>query len=439
MAERLSFAGKVALITGAGNGLGKEYALAFGARGAKVVVNDLGGDIKGDGKSSRPADLVVEEIRSKGGVAVANYDSVEEGEKLVKTALDNFGRIDIIVNNAGILRDRSFARINDQDWDIIHRIHLRSAFLITRAAWPHMKRQNYGRIVNVSSMSGIYGNFGQANYSAAKLGVLGLTNTLAIEGQKNNIFCNCIAPTAGSRLTQTVWPENLVKAMKPEYVAPLVLWLCHEDCRENGGLYECGAGWIAKFRWQRTKGAVVRKKNLPMTPEDVRDSWSNVVDFTNATNPSNAQEGNLAYFSTLQTIDDDEVGAAKMGVQKSFGKNEPDLKSNIIFKEIHRRFQETNLANDVDSCFQFNITRDGKLAAQWTADIRNGGKGVYHGPPSGGQKADCTISISDEDFVELAGGRVKGFQLSSTNRLKVEGNVMLSLKLDALFRERSKL
>ncbi|XP_057396347.1 peroxisomal multifunctional enzyme type 2-like [Balaenoptera acutorostrata] len=213
-----------------------------------LCVNDLGGDFMGVGKGSLAADKVVEEIRRKGGKAVANYDSVEAGEKVVKTALDAFGRIDVVINNAGILRDRSFGRISDEDWDIIQRVHLRGSFLVTRAAWDHMKKQKFGRIIMTSSASGIYGNFGQANYCAAKLGLLGLSNCLAVEGEKSNIHCNTIAPTAGSRLTQNILPDDLLEALKPDYVAPLVLWLCHESCEENGGLFEVGAGWIGKCK-----------------------------------------------------------------------------------------------------------------------------------------------------------------------------------------------
>ncbi|XDV49710.1 hypothetical protein PO909_018910 [Leuciscus waleckii] len=303
MSVPLTFDGRVVLVTGAGGGLGREYALAFGQRGAAVIVNDLGGDIKGGGRSSAAADRVVEEIRANGGKAVANYDSVEDGEKLIQTALDAFGRIDIVVNNAGILRDRSFARTSDVDWDLIHRVHLRGSFLVTRAAWNHMKNQKFGRIIMTSSAAGIYGNFGQANYSAAKLGLLGLSNTLAIEGQKYNIHCNTVAPTAGSRLTETVMPPDLLESLKAEYVAPLVLWLSHESCRENGGLFEVGAGWIGKLRWERTQGRTVRQKNKIMTPEAVRDSWNEICDFTDATKPASIQESLQTLVEVLSKLD----------------------------------------------------------------------------------------------------------------------------------------
>ncbi|XP_060596091.1 peroxisomal multifunctional enzyme type 2-like isoform X2 [Ruditapes philippinarum] len=284
-------------------GLGREYALLFADRGAAVVVNDLGGSFKGEGQSTRAADKVVEEIRAKGGKAVANYDSVEFGEKLVDTAIQNFGRIDIVINNAGILRDKSFARISDLDWDLIHKVHLRGSFSVTRAAWPHMKKNNYGRIIMTSSAAGIYGNFGQGNYSAAKLGLVGLSNTLSIEGRKYNIKCNAIAPSAGSRMTETVMPPELVAALKPEYVAPLVAYLCHEDTEETGGLFEVGAGWVSKLRWERTQGAVCRTATTKMTPEAVRDAWKDITDFDNATYPQSTTESTRHLIGILGDLD----------------------------------------------------------------------------------------------------------------------------------------
>uniref|UniRef100_A0A665TRQ4 Hydroxysteroid (17-beta) dehydrogenase 4 n=1 Tax=Echeneis naucrates TaxID=173247 RepID=A0A665TRQ4_ECHNA len=245
------------------------------------LVNDLGADTKGGGKSSAAADKVVEEIKAKGGKAVANYDSVEDGEKLIQAALDSFGRI--VLSNISISQYTYFNYMN-----LIQRIHLRGSFLVTRAAWNHMKNQKFGRIIMTASAAGIYGNFGQANYSAAKLGMLGLANTLAIEGRKYNIHCNTIAPVAGSRLTETVMPPDLVASLKPEYVSPLVLWLCHDQCQENGGLFEVGAGWIGKLRWERSRGRIVRQKNQPMNPEAVRDQWDKICDFTDATKPAQA-------------------------------------------------------------------------------------------------------------------------------------------------------
>uniref|UniRef100_A0A3Q1BH04 Hydroxysteroid (17-beta) dehydrogenase 4 n=1 Tax=Amphiprion ocellaris TaxID=80972 RepID=A0A3Q1BH04_AMPOC len=273
------------------------------------IVNDLGTDTKGGGKSSAAADKVVEEIRAKGGKAVANYDSVEDGEKLIQTALDAFGRIGVYYFKCGLLSvNVSFLLFCISD--LIQRIHLRGSFLVTRAAWNHMKNQKFGRIIMTASAAGIYGNFGQANYSAAKLGMLGLANTLAIEGRKYNVHCNTIAPVAGSRLTETVMPPDLVASLKPEYVAPLVLWLCHEQCQENGGLFEVGAGWIGKLRWERSQGQIVRKKNKSMTPEAVRDQWDKICDFTDATKPATVQESLQSMVSVLSRMEsEDQVGA----------------------------------------------------------------------------------------------------------------------------------
>lgn len=178
---------------------------------------------------------------------MANYDSVTDGDKIVKTAIDAFGRIDILVNNAGILRDVSFTKMKDQDWDLIYDVHLKGSYKTTKAAWEHMKEQKYGRIIMVTSAAGLYGNFGQTNYSAMKLALVGFANALAIEGAKLGIKVNTIAPLAGSRMTETIMPPELVKALKPEFVVPLVAYLCHDTADSTGGIYEVGAGWVSKY------------------------------------------------------------------------------------------------------------------------------------------------------------------------------------------------
>ncbi|XP_026677530.1 peroxisomal multifunctional enzyme A [Diaphorina citri] len=249
MPEQVRFDGRVAIVTGAGAGLGRSYALLLAERGASVVVNDLGGQRDGDGKSSKAADTVVAEIRSKGGKAVPNYNSVVDGDKIVQTALENFGRIDIVINNAGILRDKSFARISDTDWQLVQDVHLTGAFRVSRAAWPHMKKQNYGRLVMTASNSGLLGNFGQANYSAAKMALVGLSNTLSIEGEKNNIHCNVIVPTAASRLTEDILPPDFFEELRPDLIAPVVAWLCHEE-DTNSILRDKSFARISDTDWQ---------------------------------------------------------------------------------------------------------------------------------------------------------------------------------------------
>jgi len=281
----LRFDGRVAIVTGAGNGLGRSHALLLASRGAKVVVNDLGGSHTGGGKSSAAADKVVEEIKAAGGEAIANYDSVEDGDKIVKTALDAFGRVDIVINNAGILRDVSFQKMTQDDWDLIYKVHVLGAYKVTKAAWDIMREQGYGRIVFTASAAGIYGNFGQANYSMAKLGLHGLAQTLALEGKKKNVIVNTIAPIAGSRMTETVLPKELIDALKPEYVTPLVAYLCHESNEETGALFEVGGGFMGKLRWERAEGKLF-KLGREITPDQVKKAFPEIVGFEKSTHPA---------------------------------------------------------------------------------------------------------------------------------------------------------
>src|SRR5262245_55460051 len=324
MANDLRFDGRVAIVTGAGGGLGRSHALLLGKRGAKVVVNDLGGGMHGGGQSTTPAQKVVEEIKASGGDAVANADSVESGDKIVQCALDTWGRIDIVVNNAGILRDTSFQKLSEEDWELIYRVHVLGGFRVTRAAWNHMRDAGYGRIIFTASAAGIYGNFGQANYSMAKLGLLGLSNTLAIEGRKRGILVNTIAPIAGSRLTETVLPKELVDALRPEFVSPLVAYLAHESCKETGGLFEVGGGFFSKLRWERTEGKLL-SIGRAITPEAVEQSWKEITDFSKSTHPPDITQ---SMAPLIENINKKSKGGNEfIDVDKALGYEFPPLKT----------------------------------------------------------------------------------------------------------------
>lgn len=257
--------------------------MQFAKLGAAIVVNDL----------VNP-DPVVQEIKQLGGQAVGNKASCEDGEAVVKSAIDAFGRIDILVNNAGILRDKAFTNMDDSLWNPVVNVHLRGTYKVTKAAWPHMLKQKYGRIVNTASTSGIYGNFGQANYAAAKLGILGFSRTLALEGAKNNIKVNTIAPNAGTNMTRSIMPEEMVQSFKPDYVAPLVVLLCSDMVPGAGtkGLYECGSGWFSATRWQRTGGHGF-PVDVKLTPEEVLKHWNQITNFDDgrADHPEDGQAG----------------------------------------------------------------------------------------------------------------------------------------------------
>jgi len=285
-AEQLRFDGQTVVVTGAGGGLGKAYSLWFASRGANVVVNDLGVSHKGEGGGSKAADVVVDEIRKAGGKAVANYDSVEFGDKIIQTAIDNFGRIDVLINNAGILRDVSFKNMKDADWDLIMKVHVYGAYKCARAAWPYWRKQKYGRLISTSSAAGLFGAFGQTNYSAAKLAQVGFTETLAKEGQKYNILCNTIAPIAASRMTETVMPQEVLDNLKPDWVIPLVAVLVHPSNEtETGSIFEVGGGHMAKLRWERSKGALL-KADESFTPTSLLTKWSDVEDFSEPQYPT---------------------------------------------------------------------------------------------------------------------------------------------------------
>ena len=296
--SKLTYDGKVAVITGAGGGLGRQHALLLASRGALVVVNDLGGSVDGTGENASAAQKVVDEIRAAGGEAVANHDSVstpEGGEAIIQTAVDAYGRVDIVINNAGILRDKTFHNMTPEFVDPVIDVHLKGAFNVTKPAWIRMREQNYGRIVSTSSAAGIFGNFGQANYGAAKMGLVGLSRVLAAEGAKYNIKANVIAPLALTRMT-----ENLMGAigekLAPELVSPIVAWLSHEDCDVSGEIYSVGGGRVARVFLGETVGYT--KPNI--TLEDIRDNWATIRDTDGYSVPANLPEETALFFNALK-------------------------------------------------------------------------------------------------------------------------------------------
>jgi NAD(P)-dependent dehydrogenase (short-subunit alcohol dehydrogenase family) len=274
--SELRFDGKVAVVTGAGHGLGRSHALLLAERGARVVVNDLGGALDGTGASAGPAAEVVEMIVKNGGEAVASTDNVatpEGAEAIIQAARDAFGRIDIVVNNAGILRDKSIGKMTVEEFDSVLAVHVRGSFLVSRAAYPHMKEQRYGRIVNTSSPAGLFGNFGQANYSSAKMGLVGLTKTLGIEGARAGIKANAIAPIAWTRMTEALFPAEFEQKFTPDRVSPLVAFLAHESCGVSGEVFSVGAGRVARVFV--AEGPGWRADDL--TIEAIRDNWDAIV------------------------------------------------------------------------------------------------------------------------------------------------------------------
>lgn len=283
----LRFDGRVALVTGAGHGLGRSHAMALAARGAKVIVNDLGGARDGSGASSEPAQQVVEEIHAQGGEALADAANVidsEQVEAMVARAIEAWGRVDILVNNAGILRDKTFHKMSLDDFRAVLDVHLMGSVHCTKAVWQQMRDQGYGRIAMTTSSTGLYGNFGQANYGAAKLALVGLMNTLALEGQKYDIRVNCLSPCAATRMTEDLMPEQMLKLLTPESVTPGLLYLVSEEAPSRA-ILAAGAGTFARSRIYETPGVNLAPEEW--TPEDVAKNWDAI----------SATDGQAAYAS----------------------------------------------------------------------------------------------------------------------------------------------
>lgn len=278
------FDGRVAIVTGAGGGLGRSHALLLARHGAKVIVNDLGGTVDGRGGGASAADKVVAEIKAAGGQAASSYDSVstmEGAQKIINTAVEQFGRVDILVNNAGILRDKSFVKMSMEDFETVMDVHFMGTVYCTKAAWPLMMDQKYGRIVVTTSGSGLNGNFGQTNYGAAKLAMVGLMNSLELEGARNNIKVNAISPVADTRMTGGLMEEAVLKYTVAEHVSTGVAWMCSEACNVSGEILCAAGGYYTAVRWYRSEGAGF-DPGKPATLDEFADSAERIFDFSNA-------------------------------------------------------------------------------------------------------------------------------------------------------------
>jgi NAD(P)-dependent dehydrogenase (short-subunit alcohol dehydrogenase family)/putative sterol carrier protein len=418
--NEIRFDDHVAIITGAGAGLGRTYALELGKRGAKVVVNDFGGARDGSGAGAAgPADLVVEEIRKLGGQAVANYDNVatpEGGANIVKTAVDTFGKVDILINNAGILRDKGILKMEPENWDAVLKVHLYGAYNVTKPAFAVMKENGYGRIIITTSAAGLYGNFGQTNYSAAKLGLVGFMNTLKLEGAKYGIKVNTVAPLAASRLTEDVLPPDMLAKMKPEYVAPIVLYLCSKECQDTGRIYNAGAGYYNRAAIMTSTGVVVGGGKKVPSVEDVSASWSKIMDLKGAMEYSQAND---LIMGEMMTVLGDNPPAAKDGGGQD---------AKVIFEKMPSVFDAAAAAGK-DVTFQFNLSGAG--GGDWAVIVKDGKCNVSAGKVD---NPTTTIVMDGSDFVDLITGKLDGMKAFSAGKLKVKGDTMKSQLLGKLFK-----
>ncbi len=419
--EEIRFDGRVAIVTGAGAGLGRVYALELAKRGARVVVNDLGGARDGSGEGSKnPADQVVEEIEALGGEAVSNYDSVTTvagGDNIVRTALDAFGTVDILINNAGILRDKTFLKMEPQNWQAVLDVHLNGAYNVSRPAFGVMKAKGYGRILMTTSAAGLYGNFGQTNYSAAKMGLVGLMNTLKLEGEKYNIKVNTIAPVAASRLTADILPPDFIDKLEPELVAPMALYLVSQQCPVSGNMYNVGMGCFNRAAIVTGPGIVVGDGREIPDPEQLLAQWENVTTLKGAKEYWNATEqiGDVLRAFTQPAED---AGGTAQGLETV----------DTIFDAMPNAFV-ADAAADVDVVFQFVITGGG--GGDWYCVIKDSTCTIEAGVH---EKPGCTLKMADNDFLNMMNGVLPPMQAYTSGKLIISGDIMKSQLIEKLFK-----
>jgi 3-hydroxyacyl-CoA dehydrogenase/3a,7a,12a-trihydroxy-5b-cholest-24-enoyl-CoA hydratase len=433
----LDFKDKVVVITGAGRGIGRAYAHAFASRGAKVVVNDLGVGVTGEQKGEKVADIVVKELNEKyGNVAVADYHGVDtDGDKIIATAVEKFGKVEILINNAGIVRDKSFSKMTEEEWDIIYRVHLLGAFKVTKAAWDLMKNQMFGRIIFTGSVAGLYGNFGQTNYSAMKEALCGFCRSLALEGERYNVYSNVICPIAATRILETsnAFPSAYSQIINTEQIPPLVLYLCHADTTHNGQTFEVGGGYITRVRYQRAKGVIVSPSEN--TPEFIAANAKKIFeDFEHSFSPERADD---AYKPILKQIITNQLKQQKQGVTKNEAQSVrvEGFKSSSFFEEINSALQDSKtrdeIVNEYKAVYEFQVSNPESQKTQvWTIDLKNKDTaGVYVG---GKSSPDCTMIMTDAVCNDVMSGKLSPFTAFTSQKLKIKGGITLAAKLQGL-------
>ncbi|KAI9911604.1 hypothetical protein PsorP6_009587 [Peronosclerospora sorghi] len=432
----------VAIVTGAGRGLGRAWAQALAARGVRVVVNDNDPD-------HSFVYSVVQSIRSRQGVAVEDYHSVTDGDKIVKTAMDHFKRVDILINPrrksdgldvffsaAAVERDRHPRRIVSQDDDSgmvnnvmcsrgcgtssftivtvdeVYRSSLFGTFIVTQAVWPIMREQKYGKILNCVSGAGLYGNFGQVHYAAMKMGLVGFTVALNREGVKYNISVNAVSPVAGTRLTQPVWPNDVYAKLTPELTSPIIVYLCHPSCKDNGGLYELGGGWVGALRLQRTHGVGFPTDPAQFSPELVAEQWRDVVDFSRVTHPTSTQD---SFEPMMRNV---------MAPPKSLSTSRSSACAEV-FDRLRATLQEKGpaLSKQISGVLEWHINKE-----VWTISLLKGKATLFQG--SNPRLApDLQLHMDEQDFLDLAAGRLRIQQALIRKKLRLQGNLKMAMKL----------
>ena len=432
------FSGRVAIVTGAGGGLGRQYALDFAKQGAKVVVNDIGAARDGSGSSESPADSVVAEIRAMGGDAVADHHSVtapEGGTAIVQTALDAFGRVDILVNNAGVLKDRTFHKLTTAEWSGVLDVHLNGAFHVSRAAFAAMRDNQYGRILFATSAAGLFGNFGQANYAAAKLGLVGLMNTLKLEGEKYGIKVNAVAPIAGTRQTEGVLPADLFEKARPEYVSPLVRFLCSEACPVSGHIYNAGMGFFNRTAILSGTGAFLGKGDVSISMKDIAEHFEAIDALSDPKEFINVADALIPIAAAVTAGKVPETKSASAVLTIPEPNPEPKAASaggppNIaaVFEKMPVVFQKDK-AEGLNVVFQYRIS--GPDGGEWYAEIRDQVCKVCKGHH---ERPTTTILMADADFLAMIKGELDAMKAFAQGKLMIEGDVMKSRLLEKLFK-----